>query len=118
MHYIYVNMLMYVISLLFKYNAPTPQARQVETWSEKPSLHTNSQTSIFADIPPPTKRDSVFADRESQYDSFLPPSNMSLYEQDSSLSGVRSSSLSRIGAPIVTTVSHFNHLHVFLYLFT
>lgn len=68
---------------------------------------------MFSDIPLPSKRDSVFADRESHLDSLLSSSTMSLYGQDSSLSGVRSSSLSRVGAPIVTTVSYFNHMHVF-----
>lgn len=63
-------------------------------------------------------RDSIFADRESHLDSLLASSTMShsLYGQDSSLSGRRSSSLSRAGAPIVTTVSCFNHLHVFCVL--
>ncbi|KHN15340.1 KH domain-containing protein [Glycine soja] len=86
------------------YNASTSQDRQAETWSDKSLLHTTSRTSIFADIPYSTKRDSVLADRESQLDSFLPSSTMSLYGQDSSLSGVRSSALGRVGAPIVTTV--------------
>ncbi|TKY72769.1 RNA-binding KH domain-containing protein PEPPER [Spatholobus suberectus] len=86
------------------YNAPISQDRQAETWSDKSLLHTTSQTSIFADIPLSTKRDSVVADRESQLDSLLPSSTMSLYGQDSSLSGVRSSALGRVGAPIVTTV--------------
>ncbi|CAK8531884.1 unnamed protein product [Lathyrus sativus] len=86
------------------YNASIPQDRQAETWSDKPSQHTISQTSMFSDIPLPSKRDSVFADRESHLDSLLSSSSMSLYGQDSSLSGVRSSSLSRVGAPIVTTV--------------
>lgn len=87
------------------YNQSLPQQdRQAETWSDKPLLHTTSQTSMFSDIPFPTKRDSVFADRESHLDSLLSSSTMSLYGQDSSLSGARSSSLSRVGAPIVTTV--------------
>lgn len=96
--------------MLFKYNAPAPHERQAETWSDKSSLHTNPQipqTSIFADIPLSTKRDSVYADRETQLDSLLPSSTMSLYGQDSSLSGVRSSALGRVGAPIVTTVSYY-----------
>ncbi|KAK7411978.1 hypothetical protein VNO78_03423 [Psophocarpus tetragonolobus] len=86
------------------YNVPISQDRQTETWSDKSFLHSNSQTSIFSDIPLPTKRDSVLADRESQLDSLLPSSTMSLYGQDSSLSGGRSSALGRVGAPIVTTV--------------
>ncbi|XP_020221852.1 RNA-binding KH domain-containing protein PEPPER [Cajanus cajan] len=86
------------------YNAPISQDRQAETWSDKSLLHTTSQTSIFADIPLSTKRDSILADRESQLDSLLPSSTMSLYGQESSLSGIRSSALGRVGAPIVTTV--------------
>ncbi|KAK7329149.1 hypothetical protein VNO77_23296 [Canavalia gladiata] len=86
------------------YNAPISQDRQAETWSDKSLLHTTSQTSIFSDIPLSTKRDSVLTDRESQLDSLLPSSTMSFYGQDSSLSGVRSSALGRVGAPIVTTV--------------
>ncbi|XP_058723321.1 RNA-binding KH domain-containing protein PEPPER-like [Vicia villosa] len=87
------------------YNASiTQQERQAETWSDKPSLNTISQTSMFSDIPLPSKRDSVFADRESHLDSLLSSSSMPHYGQDSSLSGVRSSTLSRVGAPIVTTV--------------
>ncbi|XP_027334228.1 RNA-binding KH domain-containing protein PEPPER-like [Abrus precatorius] len=86
------------------YNAPILQDRQAETWSDKSLLHTNSQTSIFADIPLPTKRDSVLTDRESQLDSLFPSSTVSLYGQDSSLSSVSSSALGRVGAPIVTTV--------------
>lgn len=73
---------------------------------------------MFSDIPFPTKRDSVFADRESHLDSLLSSSTMSLYGQDSSLSGVRSSSLSRVGAPIVTTVSYFNTCTFSMYCFT
>jgi hypothetical protein len=67
---------------------------------------------MFSDIPLPTKRDSIFADRESHLDSLI---SSSIYGQDSSLSGVRSSTLGRVGAPIVTTVSYFNHLHVFFF---
>ncbi|KAL2340528.1 hypothetical protein Fmac_008468 [Flemingia macrophylla] len=86
------------------YNAPISQDRQADTWSDKSLLHTTSHTSIFADIPLPTKRDSILADRESQLDSLLPSSTMSLYGQESSLSSIRSSALGRVGAPIVTTV--------------
>ena len=100
-------------SVLFQYNAPTSQDRQSETWSDKSLQHTASQTSIFSDAPLSTKWDSLFADRESHLDSLLPSSTMSVYGQDSSLSGVHSSALSRVAAPIVTTVSYFNHSHVF-----
>ncbi|KAK7303936.1 hypothetical protein RJT34_14860 [Clitoria ternatea] len=86
------------------HNAPISQERQTETWSDKSLLHTTSHTSIFADVSLPTKKDSVLADCETQLESSLPSSAMSLYGQDSSLSRVRSSALSRVGAPIVTTV--------------
>ncbi|KAK7281176.1 hypothetical protein RIF29_08926 [Crotalaria pallida] len=110
------------------YKVPIAQDRPAETWFDRSSLqHTPLQTTIFADMPLSAKRDSVFADRESQLDSLLPPSTMSLYGkdsslsgirsgqdsslsgirsgQDSSLSGIRSAALGRVGAPsIVTTV--------------
>ncbi|XP_061361642.1 RNA-binding KH domain-containing protein PEPPER-like [Gastrolobium bilobum] len=86
------------------YNATISHDRQTDTWTDKPSLRSASQPSIVADVPLSTKRDSFFGDRESQLDSLLPSSTMSLYGQESSLSGLRSSALSRIGAPIVTTV--------------
>ncbi|WVZ09318.1 hypothetical protein V8G54_013848 [Vigna mungo] len=88
------------------YNATISQERQVDTtWVDKPSLHSASQPSIANDIPLSSKRDSLFADRESHLDSLLPPSTMSVYGQDSSLSSLRSSALGRSSAPpIVTTV--------------
>ncbi|RDX86151.1 RNA-binding KH domain-containing protein PEPPER [Mucuna pruriens] len=87
------------------YNATISQERQADTWVDKPSLLSASQSSIATDIPLSAKRDSLFADRESQLDSLLPPSTMSIYGQDSSLSGLRPSALSRTSAPpIVTTV--------------
>ncbi|XP_020226714.1 RNA-binding KH domain-containing protein PEPPER [Cajanus cajan] len=87
------------------YNATISQERQADTWVDKQSLHSASQPSIVTDMSLSTKRDSLFADRESQLDSFLPPSTMSIYGQDTSLSGLRSSTLSRPNVPpIVTTV--------------
>lgn len=46
----------------------------------------------------------MFLERESQLEPQLPVSRISLYGQDPSLSGVRSSGLGRAGAPIVTQV--------------
>ncbi|XP_047171371.1 RNA-binding KH domain-containing protein PEPPER-like [Vigna umbellata] len=88
------------------YNATISQERQVDTtWVDKPSLRSASQPSIANDIPLSSKRDSLYADRESHLDSLLPPSTMSVYGQDSSLSSLRSSALGRSSAPpIVTTV--------------
>ncbi|CAK8564089.1 unnamed protein product [Lathyrus sativus] len=84
-------------------NATVSQDRQTDAWADKPSLHSASQPSTVADIPPPTKRDYFFADRESQLDSLLSSSTMS-YGQDSSISGLRSSAFNRASASIVTTV--------------
>ncbi|KAK7354685.1 hypothetical protein VNO80_20152 [Phaseolus coccineus] len=86
------------------FNTPISQDRQAETWSDKSLLHSTSRSSVFPDMPLSSKRDSILAERESQLDSLLPSSTMSFYGQDSSLSGVRSSALGRVGAPIVTTV--------------
>ncbi|KAE9601639.1 hypothetical protein Lal_00040702 [Lupinus albus] len=87
------------------YNVTISQDHQADTITDKqPSLHSASQPRNVADIPHPTRRDYLFADRESQLDSLLPSSTMSLYGQDSSLSGLRSSALSRAGPSIVTTL--------------
>ncbi|WJX91048.1 hypothetical protein P8452_72879 [Trifolium repens] len=85
-------------------NATIAQDRQTDAWADKPSLHSASQSSIVTDIPLSSKRDSFFADRESQLDSLLSSSTMSLYGQDSSISGLRSSAFNRASASIVTTV--------------
>ncbi|CAL5199281.1 unnamed protein product [Lathyrus oleraceus] len=84
-------------------NATISQDRQIDAWAEKPSLRSASQPSTVVDIPPSTKRDYFFADRESQLDSLLSSSTMS-YGQDSSISGLRSSAFNRASASIVTTV--------------
>lgn len=86
-------------------NATISQDRQTDAWADKPSLRSASQPSIVADIPLSTKRDSFFVDRESQLDSLLSSSTMSLYGHDSSsISGLRSSAFNRASASIVTTV--------------
>jgi len=105
------------VFILFKYNATISQERQVDsTWVDKQSLHSASQPSIANDIPLSSKRDSLFADRESHLDSLLPPSTMSVYGQDSSLSSLRSSALGRTSAPpIVTTVSNFKHPQISMF---
>jgi len=101
-----------VCDFCVKFNTPISQDRQAETWSDKSLLHSTSRTSVFPDMPLSSKRDSILAERESQLDSLLPSSTMSFYGQDSSLSGLRSSALGRVGAPIVTTVSYINPSHV------
>lgn len=97
---------MQILCFLFKSNATISQDRQIDAWAEKPSLRSASQPSTVVDIPPSTKRDYFFADRESQLDSLLSSSTMS-YGQDSSISGLRSSAFNRASASIVTTVSIF-----------
>lgn len=102
------------ILCLFKSNSTISQDPKADVWADKPSLYSASQPSIVADIPLSTRRDSLFADRESQLDSLLSSSTMSLYGKDSSLSGLRSSALSRANASIVTTVSSFKHPILFV----
>uniref|UniRef100_A0A5B7A9L8 K Homology domain-containing protein n=1 Tax=Davidia involucrata TaxID=16924 RepID=A0A5B7A9L8_DAVIN len=87
------------------YNTTVPQERQVETWADKSSLHTASQTAIGTDYPLSAKRESLFLDRETQLESQVPPSGLSLYGQDPGLPGMRSSGLGRAGGPIVTQIA-------------
>lgn len=107
--YFFINV--YVSSVMSKYNATTTHDRQTDTWADKTLLHSASQANIGVDFPLPTKRDSFYAEHETQLDSQLPSSGLSLYGQDSSLSGVRSSALGR--PSIVTNVSYFNHIYIF-----
>lgn len=85
---------------------PVSQDRKVDAWSDKSSLHTASQTAIASDYPlsMSAKRDSLFLDRETHFESQLQSSGLSLYGQDPALSGIRSLGLGRTGAPIVTQV--------------
>ncbi|XP_062163960.1 RNA-binding KH domain-containing protein PEPPER [Alnus glutinosa] len=89
------------------YAAPVSQDRIVDTWPEKSSLHTASQTAVATDYPlsVSTNRDSLFLDRETHLESHLLPSGISLYGQDPGISGMRSSGLGRTGAPIVTQIT-------------
>lgn len=52
-----------------------------------------------------TKKDSLFLDRETRLESQLSATGISLYGQDPTISGIRSSGLGRTGAPIVTQVN-------------
>lgn len=88
--------------LQYNNNAPSPQERQVETWSDKTMLHATPQTSLGADYPVSVKRD-LYLDRESQIESHLGSSRLSLYSQDYGL-GSRSSTIGRPGGPVVTQV--------------
>lgn len=89
------------------YSAPVSQDRMVDTWSDRSSLHSASQTAIATDYPISVsgKRDSLFLDRETHLDSHLLPSGISLYAQEPVLSGLRSSGLGRAGGPIVTQIT-------------
>lgn len=91
------------ISVHMQYNAPVTQERPVESWSEKPLLHNTPQSGIGADYTLPVKRDSLFFKRESHLEQV--PSSLSLYGQDSALSGVRSSGFGRSSGQFVTEVS-------------
>ncbi|KAE8056709.1 hypothetical protein FH972_013455 [Carpinus fangiana] len=89
------------------YAAPVSQDRIVDTWPDKSSQHTASQTPVTTDYPLPvsTMRDSLYLDRETHLESQLLPSGISLYGHDPMMSGIRSSGLGRAGAPIVTQIT-------------
>ncbi|KZV26796.1 KH domain-containing protein [Dorcoceras hygrometricum] len=86
------------------YNAPATQERQVESWTDKTSLHTTPQTTLGSDYSVSLKRDSLFLDRESQIESRLNSSRLSVYGADHGL-GSRSSAIGHSGGPIVTQVA-------------
>ncbi|KAJ4962438.1 hypothetical protein NE237_022377 [Protea cynaroides] len=97
-----------VIPLFEKtYNVSISQDRGVEAWPDKTQnmLQTASQTGISSDYPISLKRDSLYLDRETQMDSQIQHPGLSLYGQDPSLTGLRSSTLGRSAAPIVTQVT-------------
>ncbi|XP_030952474.1 RNA-binding KH domain-containing protein PEPPER [Quercus lobata] len=87
--------------------APVSQDRIVDTWPDKSLLHSASQTAIPTDYPlsMSTKKDSLFLDRETRLESQLSATGISLYGQDPTISGIRSSGLGRTGAPIVTQIT-------------
>ncbi|KAL0015452.1 hypothetical protein SO802_002521 [Lithocarpus litseifolius] len=91
------------------YAAPVPvsQDRIVDTWPDKSSMHAAPQTAIPTDYPlsMSTKKDSLFLDRETRLESQLSATGISLYGQDPTISGIRSSGLGRTGAPIVTQIT-------------
>ncbi|KAL0337122.1 UNVERIFIED_CONTAM: RNA-binding KH domain-containing protein PEPPER [Sesamum calycinum] len=86
------------------YNAPAPQERQVDVWSEKTLLHANPQTSLGADYSASMKRDSLFLDRDSQMESRITSSRLSLYGPEHGL-GSRSSTIGHSGGPVVTQIA-------------
>lgn len=91
------------------YAAPVSQDRIVDTWPDKSSQYTASQTAVASDYPlsVSSKRDSLYLDRETHLESQLLPSGISMYGQDPGMSGMRSSGLGRAGAgaPIVTQIT-------------
>lgn len=80
-------------------------------------LHTASQTGVATNYPLSSKRESLYLDRETQLEAQLPSSGISIYGQDPTLSGIRSSGLGRAGAPIVTQVVGYNCLKYFSLMF-
>ncbi|GFY91596.1 RNA-binding KH domain-containing protein [Actinidia rufa] len=85
-------------------NTTVSQERQVEPWADKSLLHSASQTGHGSDYPLSLKRETLYLDRETQLEPHIPPSGISLYGQDTGLSGLRSSGLGRAGGPIVTQI--------------
>ncbi|PIN17044.1 PolyC-binding proteins alphaCP-1 [Handroanthus impetiginosus] len=87
------------------YNTPATQERPVDAWSDKSLLHSAApRTSLGADYPVSGLRDSLFRDRESQIESHMVPSRVSLYEPEHGL-GSRSSTIGRSGGPVVTQIA-------------
>ncbi|KAI0500286.1 hypothetical protein KFK09_018498 [Dendrobium nobile] len=80
---------------------PAAQDREPEAWGEKTQAMTHSSHTGIG------KRDSLYLDHESQFDSQFPHSNLSLYGQDPALSGLRSSGmgLGRTAGALVTQVT-------------
>ncbi|XVE71897.1 hypothetical protein DITRI_Ditri10aG0188400 [Diplodiscus trichospermus] len=89
-------------------NATVTQNLQAETRAEK-SLLTASQSAVGVDLPVSARRDSLFLERETQLESRIPSSGVSLYGQDPALSTVHSTSgFLRSSVPIVTQWSCHN----------
>ncbi|KAL6507839.1 hypothetical protein OROGR_024034 [Orobanche gracilis] len=92
-----------ILSLFEKsYNAPATQERQVDAWSEKTKLHSTPQTSLSSDYPVPVKRD-FYLDLESQIESHIPTSRLSLYGQDHGLRS-HSSTIGHSAGSVVTQI--------------
>ncbi|CAK9188003.1 unnamed protein product [Ilex paraguariensis] len=96
------------------YNATISQDRAVESWPDKTqslphptsasAAATPLQTGSGSDFSLSVKRGNLFFDRESQLDSDITYSKVSLYGQDPGLGGLRSTGLGRTAAPIITQV--------------
>ncbi|KAK3012793.1 hypothetical protein RJ639_008020, partial [Escallonia herrerae] len=87
------------------FNTTPTQDRQVETLTDKSLGRPAPQPGIGSDYPLSLKRDSLFLDREAQLESQLPSARHSLYGQDPTFSGLRSSGLGRAGGPVVTQIA-------------
>lgn len=87
------------------YNTTISQERQVDTWADKPLLHSTSQTGVGTNYSIAAKRESLFLERETQLEPQVTSSGISLYGQDPTLSGIRSSGLGRGAVPIVTQIT-------------
>ncbi|KAJ6804395.1 RNA-binding KH domain-containing protein PEPPER-like [Iris pallida] len=93
---------------LFEKNLSKPAAkdRTVDSWADKSLINTRQQPAVNNDYQLPLKRDSMFLDHESPMDSQMShPGLSSMYRQDPSLSGLRSSGLGRNAAALVTQVT-------------
>ncbi|OMO79062.1 hypothetical protein CCACVL1_13923, partial [Corchorus capsularis] len=85
-------------------NAMVTQDLQAETRAEKLSLFTASQIGI--DLPVTARRDSLFLERETQLESRIPSSGISVYGQDPAISTIHSTSgLVRSMVPVVTQIA-------------
>ncbi|XP_028062990.1 RNA-binding KH domain-containing protein PEPPER-like [Camellia sinensis] len=87
------------------YNSTVSQERQVDTWADKSLPHGASEIAFGTDYPLSAKRESLFFDRETQLETHIPPSGISLYGQDPGLSGIRSAGRGRASGPIVTQIA-------------
>lgn len=76
-------------------------------WSDKSLLHANAQGGSDTDYPLSAKRESLFFEVETPFESQIPPSRISLYGQDPAVTSIRSSVLNRASGPVVTQVCSY-----------
>ncbi|KAL9250501.1 RNA-binding KH domain-containing protein [Drosera capensis] len=88
------------------YTSTTSQEHQIEPPVDKHSFLAASQTGLGSVYPLPSKRESLFFERELHLDPQINSPGLSAYRQDPGLSTARSSlGLGRPGAPIITQVA-------------
>lgn len=81
------------------------QDRVSDAWPDKASsLMQTSQMGMGGDYSHPSKRDSLYFDREAAIDSRMQHSGLSLYGQDPAISGLGSSGMPRTSGAFVTQV--------------